>query len=143
MRGEMVAHQDARVGIGIAVIKQVVDLVSPGDSGALWGYRDRTPTWQRLGAQQDVGCPAPYVFIIVPLGRARLGWPGWARFLHERHRLVIHVAKGAPWSLGTRRESKDRFQGGHKVGLVLRGHHPILVSVRLEEIFFVVCRTVS
>jgi hypothetical protein len=26
---------------------------------------------------------------------------------------------------------------------VLRGHHPTLVSVRLEEIFFVVCRTVS
>ena len=65
MRVEIIAHQGHLVGIGITVIKQVLDLVSPVDSGALCRYIDRPPTRQGLGKQKHVGCTDPFVFVIV------------------------------------------------------------------------------
>ena len=142
-RGEMIAHQNPLVGIGITGIKQVRDLVRPVDRGALRGDGDRPPPRQGLGAQQHVGCPDPFLCIIVPSGLARLGWPGPARFLHQLPGLFLHGDQRGPWIRGALRESEDIFHGSHKGSSGLRGNHPTRVSVRLEAGFFLVCRTVS
>jgi hypothetical protein len=38
---------------------------------------------------------------------------------------------------------QDILHVGNKVCIVLRGNHPTFVSVRLEDVVFLVCRTVS
>jgi hypothetical protein len=72
MSVELIAHHVHPVGIGITVIKKVLDLVISVDSGALFRYGDRTPPHQGLGEQKHVGRTDPFVFVIVTLWLARL-----------------------------------------------------------------------
>jgi len=140
---EIITHQDHRVGIGITVIKQVLDLVRPVDSGAMFRDVDRPPPCQGLGAQKYVGRPNPFVCVIVPQWLARLGGQGRARFLDELHRLFVHMDQRVSWIVGALREIQDILPVGDKVRMVLWGNHPTLVEVRLENIFLRVWRTVS
>jgi len=143
MRIEMIAHPYHLGGIGITVIKQVLALVRPVDRGAVCRYVDRTPPRQGLGTQQHVGRPDAFVFIIITLGLARLGWQGRARFLHQLHRLFIPIDKRVPGIIGALLELRDILHVSHKVGLVLWGNHPALGYVWREEVFLRVCRTVA
>ena len=143
MSVEIIAHQDHLGGIGITVLKQVLDLVRPVDRGALCGYVDRPPPRQGLGEQKHVGRTGTFVFVIVTLWLARSGWQGCARFLNQLHRLFIHVDKRVPWIIGALIEIQDIFHVGNKVCIVLRGNPPTFLQVWLEDVFFIVCRTVS
>ena len=127
MRIEIVAHQEHLVGLGITVLKQVLDLVRPVDRGAVFRYVDRTPSRQGLGAQKHVGRPDAFIFIIITLWLARLGWQGRARFLNQLHRLFIHVDQRVSWLIRALIEIQDILHVGHKVGIVLGGKHPTLV----------------
>jgi hypothetical protein len=127
MGSEIIAYHDHLVGIGITVSKQVLDLVRPVDGGALCGYLDCTPPYQRLGEQKHVGCPDPFIFVIVALWLARFGWQGCARFLDQLHRLFIHIHQRVPWIIGTLIEIEDIFHISHKVGTVLWRNHPTFV----------------
>jgi len=124
---EIIAHQDHLVGIRITVIQQVLNLMRPVDSSAVFRDIDRPPPRQGFGEQKHVGRPNPFVFVIVPQWLARLGWQGRARFLNQLHRLFIHVDQRVPWIIGTLIEIQDILHVGHKVGIVLWGNHPALV----------------
>ena len=143
MRVEMIAYPEHLIGIGITVVKQGLNLVRPVDCGAGFRYGERPPPRQGLGEQKHVGCPDSFVVVVVPQWLARLGGQGRARFLNQLHRLCIHVDQRAPGIIGALIKSQDLFHGGPKVGIMLRGNPPTLVYVRLEEIFFIVCRPVS
>jgi hypothetical protein len=126
MRIEIIAHQGPLAGLGITVIKQVLDLVRPVDRGAVFRYVDCPLPRQGLGEQKDVGHPDAFVFIIT-LWLPMLGWQGHARFLNQLHGLFIHIDQRVLWIIGALIEIQDIFHVGHKVGIVLWGHHPTFV----------------
>src|SRR5262249_12445004 len=139
----MIAPHEHLGGIRITVSKQGRNLVRPVDSGAVSRDVDRPPPRQGCGDQQPVGRPHPFVCVSVPQWLARLGGPGRARFLYQRHRLCIHGDQRVPGIIGTLRDLQASLPVGHTIGMVLWGHHPALVSGWLAEVFLSVYRTVA
>ena len=117
-RSERIAPQGHHGGLGRTVIKPLRALRRPVHCRPLSGDVDRPPPRPGLGQHQHGGCPAPFVCVLVPRWRARLGGPGRARFLEEWHRLCVPMNQRVPWILGALRESHALLHGGHQVRMV-------------------------
>ncbi len=93
---QIVHHQSHLNGIGIALIKHLLDLMRPILPGAALSNRDMTPAGQRFDFHENFGDAVSDVFVIHPL---RLSWlaGNWrmdfadqllAGFVHAHHRVI-------------------------------------------------------
>jgi hypothetical protein len=73
VRVQIVHHQHHLLGVRIAHLQQVADLLGEIDRGAPLGHGDVAVPGQRFARQEQVGGSAPFVFVIDPFGLAGFG----------------------------------------------------------------------
>jgi len=124
-------------------IDQVAHGVCPIAHGAAIGHVDMSFACQRFAPQEHVLHPASLVFIVLP---GWCAWTHWQWLAHLSQKLFgqfikTHDRPQRIVALGI--ELEQVLHVRHEVGIFLRRNAPLLLQVRLEDVFFSVRRTNS
>ena len=100
------------------------------------GCLDMPPAFQRREHHEQVGRAVAPVFVIVSSGPPRLRRDWNTRFSDELLRSLVHADHGAFRVVRPLINVQYVFHGGHERGIGVGRNDPLLLQVRLENVFF-------
>ena len=139
---EMVHDQHDALGVGIAHVHELLDLLCPVAPGPPRGDVDPAPTGQRLTAEKEIDDALAFVLVV------DAGWPPWRRWLPSprvTQQLLGGFVEADQWTarvVGAGVDLEDVFHAPDEVPTGLRRDAPLPPQVRLERVFFSIRRTV-
>src|SRR4051794_41363076 len=139
---EVIHHQDDRLGIRIAMIDQVLDLVCPVALGPMVSHvNPAVPGEWRTEEEAVDDAPALILVVLarnVPL-RQRQRRPDVAEQLLGD---LVHADQGAARIIRAGVDVQDVFHAPHELTILMRWNAPLPPQMRLELVFFRIRRTV-
>src|SRR5690606_3114156 len=143
---QIIHHQPDLNGVGIPLVKHMLDLLRPVLPGAAFRDCNMTLTGQWLHFHEDFSHAVPDIFVVHPHRLPRLA--GYWRvnfadqllagFVHTYHRIIGVVRQMINF--------QDILHRGYKCRVPLRRNLPVFAEVRLKFVFFktrctVMCET--
>jgi len=100
------------------------------------GDLDVTSARQRFAPEEDVLDATSFVLIVLSCRHARTRWERLAHIGQQLFGQFIETDHGPSRVLGFGIEIEQIFHLGHEVGIFLGRNAPLLLQMRLEDVFF-------
>src|SRR5438876_4181027 len=117
-------------------IGQIPEHVGTIDGGAAVGALDMPPAFQRREHHDQIGDAIAFVFVIVTRWLSRFGGDRRARVDDQLLRGFVEAHERALRIVRSLIDFQDVFHGGDKRRVGVGRNHPLLLAMRLENVFF-------
>src|SRR5947209_13299415 len=117
-------------------IGQIPEHVGIIDGGVAVGDLDMPPAFQRREHHEQIGDAIAFVFVIVTRWLSRFGGDRRARVDDQLLRGFVEAHERALRIVRSLIDFQDVFHGGDKRRVGVGRNHPLLLAMRLENVFF-------
>ena len=131
---EIILHQTDLAGVGKVPVRKVLEYLGIVDGSPPIRHLDMPPPFQRREQHEQIG--GAIALVIDPRGLARLHRHRCARLAGQllggfiqAHQRPIRIARPSV-------HHQHIFHPGHERGIGRRGNDPLILQVRLENVFF-------
>src|SRR5467141_4246758 len=133
---EIILHQHDFGRVGKMRVGQIPEHVGIIDGGVAVGDLDMPPAFQRREHHEQIGDAIAFVFVIVARWLSRFGGDRRARLEDQLLRGFVEAHERALRIVRSLIDFQDVFHGGDKRRVGVGRNHPLLLVMRLENVFF-------
>ncbi len=133
---EIVLHQHDLRRVGKMRVGQILEHLGVIDGGVAVGDLDMPPAFQRREHHEQIGDAIAFVFVIVTRLASWLGGDRRARLDDQLLRGLVEAHDRALRIMRPLIDFQHVFHGGDERGVGVRRDHPLLLEMRLENVFF-------
>ena len=138
---EIILHQHDFRRIWKMRIGQIPEHVGIIDSGVAVGDLDMPPAFQRREHHEQIGNAIAFVFVIVTRWLSKFGGDRRARVDDQLLRGFVEAHERALRIVRSLIDFQDVFHGGDKRRVGVGRNHPLLLAMRLENVFLASARS--